>query len=66
MRPRDLWFLPEAPGPVLRHEGAVLDALAHLDEVTDKHRDAYTAFLARYRPMADGQAARRVVDALFG
>ncbi|WP_328855600.1 CDP-glycerol:glycerophosphate glycerophosphotransferase [Microbispora hainanensis] len=65
-RPRDLWFLPEAPGPVLRHEGAVLDALAHLDEVTDKHRDAYTAFLARYRPMADGQAARRVVDALFG
>ncbi|WP_432869808.1 CDP-glycerol glycerophosphotransferase family protein [Microbispora rosea] len=65
-RPRDLWFLPEAPGPVLPREGEVLDALAHLDELVDKHRDAYAAFLARYRPMADGQAARRVVDALFG
>ncbi|GAA4193646.1 bifunctional glycosyltransferase/CDP-glycerol:glycerophosphate glycerophosphotransferase [Microbispora amethystogenes] len=69
-RPRDLWLLPEAPGPVLRGgagaEDAVLDALTHLDEVADKHRDAYAAFLARYRPMADGQAARRLVDALFG
>ncbi|MGI5161177.1 glycosyltransferase [Microbispora sp. CA-102843] len=69
-RPQDLWLLPEAPGPVL-HGGLggaaeVLDALAHLDEVADKHGDAYAAFLARYRPMADGQAARRVVDALFG
>ncbi|MEU6425776.1 glycosyltransferase [Microbispora sp. NPDC046973] len=73
-RPRDLWLLPEAPGPVLHGiagggaggEDEVFDALAHLDEVADKHRDAYAAFLARYRPMADGQAARRVVDALFG
>ncbi|MBE3013763.1 glycosyltransferase [Microbispora sp. NEAU-D428] len=65
-RPQDLWLLPEAPGPVLRREAEVLDALAHLDEVADKHRDAYAAFLARYRPMADGQAARRLVDALFG
>ncbi|OPG07881.1 CDP-glycerol glycerophosphotransferase family protein [Microbispora sp. GKU 823] len=65
-RPQDLWLLPEAPGPVLRREAEVLDALAHLDEAEDKHRDAYAAFLTRYRPMADGQAARRLVDALFG
>ncbi|WP_182908305.1 glycosyltransferase [Microbispora sp. H13382] len=65
-RPQDLWLLPEAPGPALLREGEVLDAVAHLDEVADKHRDAYAAFLAQYRPLADGQAARRVVDALFG
>ncbi|MFG1822950.1 glycosyltransferase [Microbispora bryophytorum] len=73
-RPRDLWLLPDAPGPVLHGnawggaggEDEVLDALAHLGEVAAKHRDAYAAFLARYRPLADGQAARRVADALFG
>ncbi|MEU6407559.1 glycosyltransferase [Microbispora sp. NPDC046933] len=65
-RPQDLWLLPEAPGPVLWRENEVLDALAHLDEVADKHGDAYAAFLARYRPMADGQAAHRVADHIFG
>ncbi|WP_169951916.1 glycosyltransferase [Microbispora sp. H11081] len=65
-RPQDLWLLPEAPGPALRREAEVLDAVAHLDEVADKHRDAHAAFLARHRPMADGRAACRVVDGLFG
>lgn len=65
-RPQDLWLLPEAPGPTLWREDEVLDALAHLDEVAGKHRDAYAEFLARYRPLADGRAARRVVDAVFG
>ncbi|MBX6166950.1 MAG: glycosyltransferase [Thermobispora bispora] len=65
-RPRDPWPLPEAPGPVLGGEDEVLDALAHLDELAAKHHDAYAAFLARYRPMADGQAAGRVVDVVFG
>ncbi|MEV4458831.1 glycosyltransferase [Microbispora sp. NPDC049633] len=65
-RPQDLWLLPEAPGPALLREGEVLDAVAHLDEIAGKHREAYAAFLARYRPLADGWAARRVVDGLFG
>ncbi|WP_432929827.1 glycosyltransferase [Microbispora sp. CA-135349] len=67
--PQDPWPHPEAPGPVLRRgagaEAEVLDAVAHLDEIEDKHADALGAFLARYRPMADGHAAHRAVDALF-
>ncbi|MBP2704800.1 CDP-glycerol glycerophosphotransferase family protein [Microbispora sp. RL4-1S] len=57
---------PEAPGPLLRSADEVAEAVRDLAEVAEKHTGLREAFLARFRPLADGRAAARLVDALFG
>jgi CDP-glycerol glycerophosphotransferase len=61
----ELCLYPEAPGPSLHTTEEVIDALRDLAEVADKHAGALEAFLARFRPLADGGAAARVVDHIF-
>lgn len=56
----------EAPGPLLRETGEVADALHRLNDVADRHRDAYAAFRRRYCALNDGSAAARLVDRLLG
>jgi CDP-glycerol glycerophosphotransferase len=54
-----------APGPLLATTDDVVDAVRDLDLVRRDHEHAYAAFRATYCPLDDGNAAGRVVDAVF-
>ena len=54
-------FAPDAPGPLLETNEALLDALADLDAVTARHADRYAAFRERYCHLEDGHATERVL-----
>jgi CDP-glycerol glycerophosphotransferase len=56
----------DLPGPVARDTGQLLALLADLPAVAADHAGRYREFRERYCALADGQAARRVVDAVFG
>ncbi|GII53120.1 hypothetical protein Pth03_15090 [Planotetraspora thailandica] len=58
-------FEAEAPGPLLHTAGDVAEAIGNLDEVADKHAGMLEAFVARYCPLDDGEAAARVADRLL-
>lgn len=56
----------DLPGPVARDTAQLLALLADLPAVVVDHAGRYREFRERYCAMADGQAAQRVVDAVFG
>jgi CDP-glycerol glycerophosphotransferase len=56
----------DLPGPVVTTQGQLFDVLADLDGAQQAHKARYDAFLERFAPHDDGQASRRVVDAVFG
>jgi len=58
-------FEAEAPGPLLRTSGDVIDALRNLDDINRSYRAAYDAFAARFCGLEDGHAAARTVDWLL-
>lgn len=55
-----------APGPLLRSTDEVISAVEDLGQVAADHEQATAAFRSTYCPLDDGQAAARVVDAVFG
>jgi CDP-glycerol glycerophosphotransferase len=55
-------LLPEAPGPVVRHEDELVEALLHHEPELWAGR--YAAFRARYGCLEDGHATDRVLDRL--
>ncbi|MEV7005548.1 CDP-glycerol glycerophosphotransferase family protein [Streptosporangium sp. NPDC051022] len=55
-----------APGPLLRTAGELIEAIRDLDRVAADHAARYRDFVAEFRPPADGGAAARVVDRVFG
>jgi CDP-glycerol glycerophosphotransferase len=59
-------FEAEAPGPLVRTTEEVADALRDLDAVQAKHAEQYAAFRRRFCSLEDGEASRRVVQAVWG
>lgn len=53
------------PGPMLKTTGEVIEALKRLDEVEEEYRDKYTEFCEKFCSLDDGQAAKRVVEAVM-
>ncbi|QGN32461.1 CDP-glycerol glycerophosphotransferase family protein [Microlunatus sp. Gsoil 973] len=56
----------EAPGPVVRTTGELLDTLGDRDGIAERHGDRYAAWQQKFNAYDDGHAAERAVDALFG
>lgn len=56
----------ELPGPVVQTNDELIDALRHLDEVTEQYRERYEQFYDKFCHIDDGNAAERVVQAVFG
>ena len=56
----------DLPGPVARTTAELLALLADLPAVVAGHADRYRAFRDSHCALADGRAARRVVEAVFG
>ncbi|MGI5485892.1 CDP-glycerol glycerophosphotransferase family protein [Microtetraspora malaysiensis] len=59
-------FEAEAPGPLLTTTDEVAAAVADAAEVAAKYAGLYHDFVAKFCPLDDGRAARRVVDRVFG
>ncbi|MCP2335549.1 bifunctional glycosyltransferase/CDP-glycerol:glycerophosphate glycerophosphotransferase [Actinomadura rupiterrae] len=55
----------EAPGPLLRTQDDLTDALRALDDVPAAYAERYAGFRDRYCPHDDGHAAARVLDAVL-
>ncbi|HEX8101278.1 MAG TPA: CDP-glycerol glycerophosphotransferase family protein [Solirubrobacteraceae bacterium] len=53
---------PEAPGPLLRTTGEVLDALSELRALQERWADRYAAFQAKFCALEDGHATQRVIE----
>lgn len=58
-------FEAQAPGPLLRTNDEVIDALKETDAVTRSYRSAYAAFAAKFCALDDGRAAERAVRRLL-
>jgi CDP-glycerol glycerophosphotransferase len=59
-------FRAEAPGPLLKTEDEVADALRGLgDGVPAEYAERYSAFAARFCELDDGGATARLVDRVF-
>ena len=59
-------FEAEAPGPLLATSDEVVAALAGIDLVAARYRQAAAAFAVRFCPLDDGKAAARACDRIFG
>ena len=56
----------DLPGPLLFTNDEVVDALKNIDKITEKYKEKYDAFYDRFCCIDDGNAAKRVVEAVFG
>lgn len=56
----------DLPGPVARTTAQLVEQLRTLPQVMDRYAERYAAFRQRFCGLADGKAARRVVETVFG
>ena len=56
----------DAPGPLVRTTGQLVDAIADLDAVQRRYDASYARFRSRFCHLEDGLATQRVVDWLLG
>ena len=59
-------YATELPGPIVETEDDLIDALTSLDRLEAEYGPRREEFIARFAPDDDGQAAARVVDAIWG
>lgn len=55
-----------APGPVCYNNDEIIDVLLQLEATVDAYAERRRSFVAEFAPRDDGQAAARVVDAVWG
>ena len=56
----------ELPGPILRTNDAVVDALHHMDAIEETYKERYEEFYERFCSVDDGHASERVIEKVFG
>ncbi len=54
------------PGPLLKTNEEILDALRNIDKVEAEYADKYKEFCDRFCYLDDGQASERIVKKVFG
>ncbi|MGN0242975.1 MAG: CDP-glycerol glycerophosphotransferase family protein [Lachnospiraceae bacterium] len=55
----------EVPGPLLYTTEEVIDAIRHIDEVSEQYAQRYEAFYQRFCSLDDGFASKRIVEKVF-
>lgn len=55
-----------APGPILKSDKEVLQALGRIDQVSKNYEPRYRAWQQKFNSLEDGNAAKRVVDIVWG
>lgn len=56
----------DLPGPLLLTNDEVVDALKNIDKISEQYKEKYDVFYDRFCCIDDGNAAKRVVEAVFG
>lgn len=56
----------ELPGPILRTNDAVVEALHNIDAITETYKTRYEEFYERFCSVDDGHASERVIEKVFG
>ena len=56
----------ELPGPMLFTTEEIVDSIRNLPEVVDKYKEKYDVFYEKYCGWEDGNASKKVVEAVFG
>jgi CDP-glycerol glycerophosphotransferase len=57
-------LVPQAPGPVVTTEDALVEALLHRDDLREDYAERYRAFRQTYGHLEDGHATDRVLQRL--
>ena len=55
-----------APGPILNSDREVLQALGRIDQISKQYEPRYRAWQQKFNSLEDGNAAKRVVDIVWG
>lgn len=55
-----------APGPILNTDAEVLQTLGRIDQVSKDYEAKYRAWQQKFNSLEDGNAAKRVVDIVWG
>jgi CDP-glycerol glycerophosphotransferase len=58
-------FERSAPGPLIREEADLVDAVTNAERIRLEYSEQYVTMKERFCPWDDGKASRRVVDAVF-
>lgn len=56
----------ELPGPILRTNDAVVEALHNMDAISETYKERYEEFYNRFCNVDDGHASERVIEKVFG
>lgn len=56
----------ELPGPLLFTTEEIINAIKNIDDITEKYKDKYDVFYEKFCAWEDGQASRKVANAVFG
>lgn len=56
----------ELPGPILKTNDEVVEALHHMDSVTEQYKERYDEFYERFCSVDDGHASERIIEKVFG
>ena len=54
-----------APGPLVRTSEELVDAIADIDRVSQRHAERYARFQELFTHLEDGAATRRVLDLIL-
>ncbi len=55
----------ELPGPILQTNDELVDALHHIDQVTEQYKERYDKFYERFCHVDDGKASERAINIVF-
>lgn len=56
----------DLPGPILQTNDELVEALHHMDEITEKYAKRYDEFYERFCSVDDGHASERTINKVFG
>ena len=55
----------ELPGPIVQTNDELVDALHHIDEISEKYKKRYDRFYDKFCHVDDGHASKRAIDIVF-
>lgn len=55
----------DIPGPLLKTNDEVIDAIANIDAIADEYREKYAEFYQRFCSIDDGNASKRIYERIW-
>lgn len=55
----------ELPGPVIKNDEALLEAIMNIDKIQVEYKDRYQTFHKKFCSLEDGKASKEVIDKVF-